>query len=254
MQRPRTPSQISESLHRRLNSYALAASAAGVGMLAPANVSEAKIVYTKTYEVIGRNSVYPLDLNHDGTIDFLIHQLGSTVCSSPSTAGIRLWVKEAFGNAVEASKYHSAAALTKGAVIGSQQRFVSSTGSVGELMVDARDGNFSPYGPWLNVRNRYLGLKFLIKGKAHYGWGRLSVKVHGCKITATLTGYAYETIPNKPIVAGQTHGSDDATDGMDSAKQENPAATVRPVSPIPQPASLDRLALGAPGIQLWRQP
>jgi hypothetical protein len=31
-------------------------------------------------------------------------------------------------------------------------------------------------------------------------------------IVATLTGYAYETIPNKPIVAGATKGSDVITD------------------------------------------
>ena len=27
-------------------------------------------------------------------------------------------------------------------------------------------------------------------------------------IAATLTGYAYETIPNKPIIAGKTNGPD----------------------------------------------
>jgi len=30
---------------------------------------------------------------------------------------------------------------------------------------------------------------------------------------AILTGYAYETIPNKLIIAGQTHGRDEATLG-----------------------------------------
>ena len=31
-------------------------------------------------------------------------------------------------------------------------------------------------GPWRNVTTRYLGLKFKINGKFHYGWARLSVK------------------------------------------------------------------------------
>jgi hypothetical protein len=31
--------------------------------------------------------------------------------------------------------------------------------------------------------------------------------------TATLTGYAYETIPNKSIIAGKTHGKNAATLG-----------------------------------------
>jgi hypothetical protein len=30
-------------------------------------------------------------------------------------------------------------------------------------------------GPWKNVLHRYLELKFIIKGKIHYGWARLKV-------------------------------------------------------------------------------
>ncbi len=40
---PRTPSRLSDSLHHRLNMYALAASAAGVGVLALAQPAEAEI-------------------------------------------------------------------------------------------------------------------------------------------------------------------------------------------------------------------
>lgn len=67
-----TPSQLSAKLNHRLNMYALAASAAGVSLLAMGQPSEAKIVYTKTHQVIGGNGVYALDLNHDGVVDFLI--------------------------------------------------------------------------------------------------------------------------------------------------------------------------------------
>jgi hypothetical protein len=58
-------------------------------------------------------------------------------------------------------------------------------------------------------------MKFTINGKVHYGWARLSVTnlKDKFRITATLTGYAYETIPNKPIKAGQTHDGDEATLG-----------------------------------------
>ena len=54
-------------------------------------------------------------------------------------------------------------------------------------------------------------LKFKIKGKIHYGWARLSVDNFVNDITATLTGYAYETIPNKPIIAGRTKDPDVVT-------------------------------------------
>ncbi len=53
-------------------------------------------------------------------------------------------------------------------------------------------------------RNRYLGVKFLISGQTHYGWIRLTVITEPRGMSATITGYAYETIANKPIKAGQT--------------------------------------------------
>ena len=71
-------------------------------------------------------------------------------------------------------------------------------------------------GNWFpNVKNRYLALTFIVNGKKHYGWARVSVQSteHPLTLTGTLTGYAYETIPNKPIKAGQTHGRDKATLG-----------------------------------------
>jgi hypothetical protein len=45
-------------------------------------------------------------------------------------------------------------------------------------------------------------------------------------LNATLTGYAYETVPNKPIIAGKTKGPDVIT---------------------LEPGSLGRLAQGSPG-------
>ena len=74
-------------------------------------------------------------------------------------------------------------------------------------------------GNWFpNVTNRCLALTvfvFFVKGKKHYGWARVSVQAtqHPFTVTGTLTGYACETIPNKPIKAGQTHDGDEATLG-----------------------------------------
>jgi hypothetical protein len=70
----RMMSQVSSSLEKRLNLYSLAASTAGLSVLALAQPAEAKIVYTKTHHVIGLNHAYKLDLTHDGTVDFLIHE------------------------------------------------------------------------------------------------------------------------------------------------------------------------------------
>jgi hypothetical protein len=91
-------------------------------------------------------------------------------------------------------------------------------------ILDGFSRTSTPIGSWVNVKNRCLGVKFKIKGKIHYGWARLSVQVQfPLTITATLTGYAYETIPNKAIIAGKTKGPEDSAE---------------------QPATLGRLALG----------
>jgi hypothetical protein len=90
---------------------------------------------------------------------------------------------------------------------------------------------------------RYLGLKFKIKGKIHYGWARLSVEASNkpYEITAVLTGYAYETIPGKAIIAGATKGPDDI----------EPTASF--TTPTPEPVTLGALAMGAPGLAIWRE-
>lgn len=60
-------------------------------------------------------------------------------------------------------------------------------------------------GSWENgqkgVTNRYLGLEFKVNGNVHYGWVRLNFPFSK---GATITGYAYETIPNKPIITRKT--------------------------------------------------
>jgi hypothetical protein len=93
----------------------------------------------------------------------------------------------------------------------------------------------------VNVSGRYLGLRFTIKTQTHYGWARLSVQVSGTTVTGTLTGYAYETIANKPIIAGRTKGPDDG----------EPTASFS--TPTSEPATLGALAMGAPGLAIWRR-
>jgi hypothetical protein len=208
--------------------YALAASAAGVGRLALSQSAEARIVYTKTHHFIGTKGIYNLDLNHDGTTDFVLLQSGTATGSRCSNT---LLAKEELGNAVEGKigKYgHFASALTRGARIGPGATFIKG-GAKGETMVaiSHQDLGSRYSGAWVNVTNRYLGLKFNIAGKIHYGWARMTVKVNYCRINATLTGYAYETIPNKAIIAGKIEGPDVTSD---------------------QPATLGHLAAGASAI------
>jgi hypothetical protein len=226
MKRPaRVPSQLSESLHKRLSAYALAASAAGVGALALTLPAEAKIIYTPANVEIDKPDVYYLNLNHDGIRDFRIRNSegifagdGRTapfkhpdntyqrLSLSPMENGNQIWGTGA-----------SASALPSGVQVGANSRFKKShrrmVGWGNWCVTGGSTCTHTSGGPWNNVENRYLGLKFIVKGKIHYGWARLNVKNGWGYIDATLTGYAYETIPNKPIITGKTHGKDAATLG-----------------------------------------
>jgi hypothetical protein len=214
---PRTPAKFSESLHHQINAYCLAATAAGVGMLALAQPAEARIVYTKAQLTIGPNGVYQLDLNHDGINDFglvnVTHHsatgIGDYLQVEPLISGNEILVQRT-------NQGYAAAALPSGARVGRGGKQFQAGHDFMAFVSETNESGFrSSGGPWKNVRNRYLGLKFRIKGRTHYGWARLNVAIskHQFEVTAILTGYAYETIPNKPIITGKTHGKDDATLG-----------------------------------------
>jgi hypothetical protein len=238
--RPRETASIPDSVHRRLNMYALAASATGASMLALAQPADARIIYTPAHVRIGLDGVhdYHLDINHDGTTDFSL-KIVRTIAST--FKGYALGVYGHRGNFIQSIRHggaHWARALTKGQMVNCKP-YCSSLAWMAHIRYNG-SGQASTYS-WINVANKYLGLRFAIKGKSHYGWARLNVKVVGHKLAATLTGYAYETIPNKPIIAGATERPDDAS----------PTASL--VRQTPEPVSLGVLARGALGLPIWRR-
>jgi len=68
----RRRTKLSPELEKSMSAYATAALAAGVSLLAIAKSAEAKIVYTPADVKIPVNGgTVPLDLNHDGVVDFV---------------------------------------------------------------------------------------------------------------------------------------------------------------------------------------
>jgi hypothetical protein len=234
--RPRKASaNLSDSLQQRLNMYALAATTAGVGVLALSHPAEAKIVYTPTHKVLtGRGSI-ALDLNHDGLKDFTLAQTFTHTSAGYQHSTLNIYPFKNTKNLI-AGKGSYAAALRAGALIGSARKFPAKDNLMAKLMNP--DSSYQWYGPWANggkgVTNRYLGLKFQIKGKIHFGWARLTVDTSGNRITTTLTGYAFETISKKTIIAGKTKGADASVKELDTVL----------TTPTIKPSSLGTLALG----------
>jgi len=142
-----------------------------------------------------------------------------------------------------------------GKVIGSSQRFVSQ-GNGGVLMGEAiySPGGGQYRGKWIHVMNRFLGLKFQINGETHFGWVRMTVKLLLSRpMQVLLSGYAYETQPSTPIVAGQTQDQDGASPAEPRVEEAPGADAFLDNAPVPKPASLGVLALGASGLPLWRR-
>jgi len=224
----RTPSSLNPKLDHNLLAYAAAATAAGVGILALSTPADAEIVYTATHQIMKPGSgILHLDLNNDGINDFkfedgyftsIFARRGAFPTGNTSRVTGYLYVIGSVAtNRAVANNKGFALALPHGAKVGSAGQFGS--GSRLGLMgyCNAVGGNGSTnYGPWdRGARDRYLGFKFLISGEIHYGWARLNVARSRCGITAILTGYAYETVANTPIITGKTSGADEAS-GVES--------------------------------------
>lgn len=246
---------LSQPLNRRLICYATAATAAGAGVLGLARPAEAEVVFTPAHATIGVRTGYVLDLTNNGTTDFILHGTSSFNCSTFFSSVL---AKPALNNAVEGADYlglNVAKALAAGHPIGSSQRFVNQ-GRNGVLMGAAiySPGGGQYRGNWIHVVNRFLGLKFQINGENHFGWARLTVKLSLiAPMQVLLTGYAYETQPNTPIIAGQEHGPDTRTLGAGRIEGGTSLSALLVAHRERQPASLGVLALGAQGLSVWRR-
>jgi len=218
--RPRKKYKISDSLNRQLNTYALVASAAGVNVLSLARASEAKVVYTETHQVTRAGVPLYIDLNRDGIKDFALR---TTIYAGSGSFEVGLDPSGYRNNAVAGRRlnhssyfFSAASALPAGARIGPERKFPVRHAFMAVELFDGVGSQDSVLGPWAGkgngVRDRYLGLKFVVHRKVHYGWARLSVTLGHHRqfddVSGTLTGYAYETVANKPIIAGQTKDPD----------------------------------------------
>lgn len=239
--RPRKATSLPDPLQQRLSMYAIAAGAAGASLFGLAPTAGARIVYTPAHIVIGRNSKIVLDLAHNRVSDFMLQETLYTTSSVGENHSLVLSVVPGRkANEVWGMK-HRASALAAGVRIGPKGRFSSGKMAMAlDFYADGTGGSGTCAGAWNDVKSRYLGLKFVIHGETHFGWARLNVtcvtKFVDHKINGLLTGYAYETVPGKPIVAGKTKDPDQNGAAQKSASQ--PTLT----SP---PATLGKLALGS---------
>jgi hypothetical protein len=257
----RETSTLSSALEKNLSAYALAAGSAGVALLACVQAADAKVVVTKVDIPVPDNGVLvQFDINGDGQMDFGLSAFADGGCSTsarvkeptarpplgcgPYNDELRVVPAQAANEVWQAGTswgYNCAAKLVRGTRIDRLRPFAP---GILVMYGDVGSSEGHQVCPWKGgtPAKPYLGVKFLDKeGALHYGW----VRVTNNFISATITAYAYETVPNKPIIAGESTEAAADTGFMLSPDSSTAKAT--------QSASLGHLALGASGIAAWRR-
>ncbi|MFZ0321451.1 MAG: hypothetical protein WAL56_20170 [Candidatus Sulfotelmatobacter sp.] len=226
---PSNPARLgSADLEKRIAAYA-AAAVAGACLLSASPDAEAKVVYSPAHIVIDQGMKFDLDVNHDGVVDFVFSNGGSTYIQFfgviPQDHANAV-VDEGFCISSNLQPRNAPAALPSGQEIGKQLNFRPYGQCMRSFVY------YDTQGHWQHVTNKYLGLAMRIDGQIHYGWARLSTS-RVLNFQAVLTGYAYETDPGKPVVAG------DEGQGARDAKSSAPAS-----QPVESGLSLGELTLG----------
>ncbi len=177
-------------LNSRLGAYtALACSFAAVQQ------ADAQMVYTDVDPDVLVNSgdVYMFDLDNDGTDDFgftnvLYSGIGAMNALIEASGGVAGYIGSFFG-----STFPFVSVLDEGQVVDNALGWYSTSGGAPLLW-----GTFAvvgSLGPWNNITDKYVGLRFKIGADFHYGWARIDVS----HTAITLKDFAYNATANASL-------------------------------------------------------
>ncbi len=164
--------------------------------------ANAQIVYTDVNpDTTIANRIYYLDLNNDGTTDDSIRLFVSRPYIG-ECRGSKVSIFAINGNTVSGSTYPLAMNIKD--TISSSLTWSAS----GDLRyIRSGDPTSCPndtLGYWTNAIDYYLGLKLIVGTYTYYGWLRMQITVDPLYASGIIKDYAYNSIPNQPILAGQT--------------------------------------------------
>ena len=195
---------MKKSLQNRISKYTAVA-----GAVVSAAGAQAQVVYTDvnpdySHDAPENNgfAVYPLDLNNDQTIDFVI--ASKDTLTAASHVRFTLAAPYGAGNAVAGdtpSAYDYALELDMNSMVDSTLNWIAATNTMAYNVDSA-----NPYNEnWNGVTDKYLGLKFVVGANTHYGWARLDSYAIGDSIV--VKDYAFDATPNTGIMTGNMGAS-----------------------------------------------
>ncbi len=178
----------------------------------------AQIVYTDVIPDSTSTGTFNLDLNNDGTTDFVINYTSATVLGGTNCGGTLnnrfISVTPSGSNQVVNDSSSKVTKLWLNSQIDSStltwnnisnQLLISFTFSCVNDSVFGWTWFGYASGPWHApsnlAANGFVGLKLVTSGNIYYGWVQLSVVAGGWSFT--VKDYAYNSIPNQSIITGQ---------------------------------------------------
>jgi hypothetical protein len=189
---------------------ALTANAAAGSKIIYTDVNPDSTVYCHTFNTsrnLTMTKYYNLDLNNDGISDFVFQIYYRSTLFSNSSVGYVL-VSPATGSVDEvanSNKYPSALD-TLTVIGGSHSKWSGVANQTLEHFNYDCNGTActgTSFGNWTAGAVKYLGLKLVKSENIYYGWVRLKVIAVQFGSELTVMDYAYNSAPNKPILAGQ---------------------------------------------------
>jgi len=157
------------------------------------NKVSAQIIYTDIVPDATPNATYPLDLNNDSIVDFVIQNFGSEPMMG---TGCFPQNNNAYAGEFVAGTYLPWALPQFDSICPSLLTWYDS-------MSPGTMGIGTSTGYWVGQTDKYLALKFIVGINTYYGWTRLDVS--GTSSSFTIKDYAYESTPNACIQSGQTN-------------------------------------------------
>jgi hypothetical protein len=144
------------------------------------------------------NATLDIDLNNDATPDFRITSAQSGTTGFVLVQGSQIGT----GNFVLTDS-QGATAIPLSTPIGSNSTTWSQMNSTNVIMAIAL--NTTVTGNWAGAIDQYLGLKLVVGSNIFYGWARFSFS--SSSNAYTFKEYAYNSVPDQQVVAGQGCGS-----------------------------------------------
>ena len=177
--------------------------------------SNAQIVYTDVNPDATSSGTYNLDLNNDGTTDFVIKHTSGSGTSSNTCSGTKTnhYIKISPSNNRQVADYNgnNATKMVPNAGINASTLTWSSHNNQVMISYDRWEclcGYYGCYwsastgGQWYGADDGFLGLRIISGTHSYYGWVQINISADGS--TFTIKDYAYNSAPDQGIFAGQS--------------------------------------------------